>query len=162
MKILVYGASGTGKTLLSQRLSKDLLIDFYSIDDIFWKKKFTEVHNAVFIEDKISSIINTYNWIVEGAYLDDFMKSLFVNADIIIYCKEKNIIKLCYRIIRRKKQKENFASIINLLIWNLCNLMKDNYGKRISIYKFKVISIKNVKKEYDMMVNYIKEGSVYE
>lgn len=39
MKILVYGASGTGKTLLSQRLSKDLLIDFYSIDDIFWKKK---------------------------------------------------------------------------------------------------------------------------
>ena len=38
MKILVYGASGTGKTLLSQRLSKDLLIDFYSIDDIFWKK----------------------------------------------------------------------------------------------------------------------------
>ena len=138
MKILVYGASGTGKTLLSQRLSKDLLIDFYSIDDIFWKKKFTEVHNAVFIEDKISSIINTYNWI------------------------EKNIIKLCCRIIRRKKQKENFASIINLLIWNLCNLMKDNYGKRISIYKFKVISIKNVKKEYDMMVNYIKEGSVYE
>ena len=90
------------------------------------------------------------------------MKSLFVNADIIIYCKEKNIIKLCCRIIRRKKQKENFASIINLLIWNLCNLMKDNYGKRISIYKFKVISIKNVKKEYDMMVNYIKEGSVYE
>ena len=82
-KISIIGGSGTGKTTLSESLSKDVNIPVYHIDGIHhlenWKIRDKEETDRI-----IHNIIKKDKWIIDGTYtktLEDRVKV----SDLIIY-----------------------------------------------------------------------------
>ena len=116
MRLLITANSGAGKSFLAKRLSKDLDIPMYSIDDIIfrvengeWIKRSDEE-----VEKGVSKLKKKRNYIVEGtrgAILEELAK----NATHLIYlnppweiCK-KSILK---RESKTKQQKESLTRFI--------------------------------------------------
>ena len=82
-KISIIGGSGTGKTTLSESLSKDLNIPVYHIDGIHHLKNW-EVRDTNERDKIILDLIKKDKWIIDGTYtktLEDRVKV----SDLIIY-----------------------------------------------------------------------------
>jgi len=128
-KIHILGGSGAGKTYLSKKLSKELNIKKYDLDNIVWSKKskyydiqvpITEKHN------ELNKILQNNSWIIDGVYYDWVFES-FKKADLIILLKPSVFLR-DFRVIKRfvlKKlglyktgKKERLKDLISLLKWN--------------------------------------------
>ena len=82
-KISIIGGSGTGKTTLSESLSKDLNMPVYHIDGIHHLKNW-EIRKKEETDKIIHDIIKKDKWIIDGTYtktLEDRVKV----SDLIIY-----------------------------------------------------------------------------
>lgn len=66
-KIIVIGCPGSGKSYFSKRLSKQLNIPLYHLDNIYWKKDKTTVTRELLIEH-IENIMQRDRWIIDGNY----------------------------------------------------------------------------------------------
>ncbi len=85
-KIYILGSVGSGKTTLAKRLSKELNIPFFELDNVVWEyhpegdiKRSPEEIERLFLE-----ILNNENWIIENVGGSFFDKG-FEEADTIIY-----------------------------------------------------------------------------
>ncbi len=67
-RILILGPSGSGKTSLASRLSDDLHIPAYDLDDIFWVRKYDRKRNERRCEEMLTELARKPQWIIEGAY----------------------------------------------------------------------------------------------
>lgn len=98
-RILIFGASGSGKNWFGDRLSDKSGIKFYDTDDIAWKKKFTVERGRKDKLRMLKEIVRKKSWVIAtGAtsYIGDAVE----RADLIIVLKS-NIVREGYRMFSR-------------------------------------------------------------
>ncbi len=126
MKIHIVGGPGSGKTYLAQKLSRELGIPHYDLDDIqsanesgYGKKRDTGERDAL-----LEQILQRDDWIMEGVYYA-WCGRCFEDADrIYLLTVPRPVYR--YRIIRRflrrklglePGKKETLKSLSALLQW---------------------------------------------
>ncbi len=117
MKMHICGIYGSGKSALARILSEEFGIDYYSLDDIKYKVKYSQVRS---VEDRIKEvrkICKKKDWITEGTW-SDYAIDAFKEADLIIIMdtpKHVCIYRILKRHISRKKlENDNFIGALKL------------------------------------------------
>ena len=82
-KILIFGATNSGKSTLAKILSKKLKIRHYDMDDIFWKRKYDQKRTDKQCEKLLKIKCKKKQWIIEGAY-SRWVECAIKSADFII------------------------------------------------------------------------------
>ena len=130
-KIFISGGSGSGKTTYAKKLSKELKIPHFDLDDIKWineKNCFNcerPKEERFALRDKILS--ENDNWVIEGVYTKDWIIPILEQSDRIIILKPSTRVRQ-YRIFKRwvkkilgiepKTHKENLVTLFKLLCWS--------------------------------------------
>lgn len=83
-KIIVIGNGGTGKSTLSKKLSSQLSLPVYHLDQISWKEGWQRVDEQTFSR-KLHEILQTKEWIIDGWSYHTTMRARFESADTIIF-----------------------------------------------------------------------------
>ncbi len=152
MKIHIIGGPGSGKTFLAEKLSKELGIRHYDLDDIQWDNQSDSygVKRAADERDGLlADVLNHEDWIIEGVYYA-WCRQCFAEADQ-IYVLSVPRYRYRYRIIRRffrrklgleQGKKETWRSLSQLLKWadkyQRVNLVE--IGKLLLPYSDKVVA----------------------
>lgn len=105
-KIYILGPVGSGKTTLAKRLSKELSIPFYELDNVVWEyHPGGDIRRSPEEIDKLfKDILNKDDWIIENVGKEYFDKG-FDEADTIIYLNIPKFILYKRVLIRWIKQK---------------------------------------------------------
>ena len=126
MKIHIIGGPGSGKTYLAQKLSRELGIPHYDLDDIQWanesgygKKRDTGERDAL-----LEQILQRDDWIMEGVYYA-WCGRCFEDADRIYLMTVPRPVyryRILRRFLRRKLRlepgkQETLKSLSALLQW---------------------------------------------
>lgn len=82
-KILILGISGTGKTFLSDKLSKLLDIPVYHLDKYIWKENWVEASQEE-LRKNVLEIVSKDKWIIEG-WISPLAAEKIVEADMVLY-----------------------------------------------------------------------------
>ena len=82
-KIIVIGSPGSGKSVLSRRLSKLTGIPLYHMDNLYWRADRTHITRPELME-AVASIMKTQAWIIDGNYIGT-MGQRMQGAETIIY-----------------------------------------------------------------------------
>ncbi len=127
MKIHIIGGPGSGKTYLAEKLSKELGIQHYDLDELQWDNK-SDSYGVKREPDErdclLADVLNKNDWIIEGVYYA-WCQQCFSDADK-IYVLSVPKYKYRYRIIRRfvcrklgleQGKKETLKSLSQLLKW---------------------------------------------
>ena len=157
-KIYIIGPVGSGKTTLSEILSKKYNIKKYELDKIVWdddngniKRTDEEIHRM------FNKVINNKSWIIEDVGRKKFIDGI-KNADIVCYLNLPKIIiyKRCIsRWIKQRLGKEKYnykptlKSLFEMLGWaNQDFKNKNEKIERIINYskKYKILKNKDIKK----------------
>lgn len=127
MKIHIFGCSGSGKTWLSNKLSKENNLLHFDLDDIFWDNNQGSCGIKTPVEKRselLNDILVQNDWIIEGVFYA-WLSESFKAADKIIILDVPLLVcklRIIKRFIKRKlgiepSKKESFKSVINLLKW---------------------------------------------
>ena len=126
MKIHIVGGPGSGKSFLAKKLSRELGIPHYDLDDIQWanesgygKKRDTGERDAL-----LEQILQRDDWIMEGVYYA-WCGRCFEDADriyLLIVPRRVYRYRILRRFLRRKLglepgKKETLKSLSALLQW---------------------------------------------
>lgn len=127
MKIHIIGGPGSGKTFLAEKLSKELGIPHYDLDELQWDNH-TDTYGVKRDPEErerlLGDLLKQNDWIIEGVYYA-WCQQCFVDADR-IYLLRVPRYKYRYRIIRRflrrklgleQGKKETLKSVSQLLKW---------------------------------------------
>lgn len=103
-KIYIIGVVGSGKSTLARKLSSELCIPYYELDNVVWEKnecgpdrRRSEDEIIQILDDIISQI----NWIIEHVGKNNFDKG-FDYADTILYlCLSLKRKLLYWRVLKR-------------------------------------------------------------
>ena len=82
-KIFIIGTMGSGKTTLAERLSKELKIRHYGLDDVYYSKKYTKKRKEDVRERKLNELLKKKKWIIEGVF-NNWTEEIFKKADLVI------------------------------------------------------------------------------
>ena len=125
MKIHIIGGPGSGKTYLAQKLSKELGIQHYDLDELQWESDSYGVKREPEARDRLlCEMLAHQDWIIEGVYYA-WCRQCFAEADR-IYILRVPRYQYRYRIIRRfirrklgleQGKKETLKSLTLLLKW---------------------------------------------
>lgn len=127
MKIHIIGGPGSGKTYLAEKLSKELDIQHYDLDELQWDNKsdsYGVKRESGERDHLLADVLNKNDWIIEGVYYA-WCQQCFSDADM-IYVLSIPRYKYRYRIIRRfvrrklgleQGKKETLKSLSQLLKW---------------------------------------------
>lgn len=153
-KIYISGSVASGKTTMAKKLSKQLNIPWYQLDNV--------VHIRLSSGDvkrspqereiEFNKIINCEKWIIEGVFRECF-KNGFEKADTIILLDTPSF-KRKYRIIKRwiyqnlKIEESNYVPTLKMLLlmykWsNDFEMSKNDILEMLKSYNAKVIIMKN-------------------
>ena len=100
MKIHIIGGPGSGKTFLAEKLSKELGIPHYDLDELQWDNHTYGVKRDPEERERLlGDLLKQNDWIIEGVYYA-WCQQCFVDADR-IYLLRVPRYKYRYRIIRR-------------------------------------------------------------
>lgn len=101
MKIDIIGAVGSGKTMLSHRITEEFQIPCYEQDNVVWMRTIDgDVRRtAEEIERIFMDILTSKNWVMEGSPRK-LLKKRYEYCDYIIFLDTNSFIRL-YRILRR-------------------------------------------------------------
>ena len=117
MKIFITGISGSGKTTLARKLSSALDIPHFNLDDIYWKKRYSEGRCNEECSLALKGILTkNKSWIIEGVF--GWCKPAAKKADLVIWLNFG--INFCsYRVVKRhftsKNNSEDMRSLYNLI-----------------------------------------------
>lgn len=127
MRIHIIGGPGSGKTHPAEKLSKELGIQHYGLDDIQWDNDSDSygIKRAPDERDRLlTAVLNQADWVIGGVYYA-WCQQCFSDADI-IYILSVPRFKYKYRIIRRfvrrklgleQGKKGTLMSLLQLLKW---------------------------------------------
>lgn len=129
-KIAIIGGPGTGKTTLAKKLSNLLSISFFSIDDIKFYKNWIP-KNKKDVDNKIYTILNKSQWIIEGNHLRN-LEGILSKADIVIFLDFPLHLQLlgifkrfffsfkkCIKNMKNCEEKISFSFFIKTLLFNV-------------------------------------------
>lgn len=156
MKIYIIGLSGSGKSILAERYSKEYNVKHYDLDDIFWCNE--NGYNTKREKDErdrlLNNILDNDSYIIEGVYYK-WTGRVFSEADKIILLDFD--AALCNKRIKKRfllrklhlipGKKETKKSVNDLIKWN-SEYKAKNYEALFAIldtYKDKLVVIKNPK-----------------
>ena len=150
MKIHIIGGPGSGKTFLADRLSRQLGIPHYDLDDLQWDNTagYGIKRNPQERDALLRQILQQEDWIIEGVY-HKWCGQCFADADR-IYLLEVSRCRYRTRILRRffrrklgleKGKKESLRSLTALIRWadNYQNIQLPELRNKLTPYSFKVI-----------------------
>lgn len=154
-RIHIIGSIGSGKTTLAKKLSDQLSIPYFELDNVVWKRFDTgDIKRSEQERDEyLSEIIATENWIIEGAH-HEWVSSCFQNADLILFLDISLSIRR-YRIIKRYfkqkigVEKANYKPSLKILkdLYNYNTIFeyksKPEILALLSPYKNKLITLKS-------------------
>lgn len=127
MKIHIIGGPGSGKTFLAERLSKELGIPHYDLDELQWDNtsdSYGVKRDPGERDSMLAGLLKREDWIIEGVYYG-WCGQCFADADQ-IYVLSVPRQRYRYRIIRRfvrrnlgleRGKKETLKSLLQLLQW---------------------------------------------
>lgn len=127
MKIHIIGGPGSGKTFLAEKLSKELGIQHYDLDELQWNNQ-SDSYGVKRTPDErdrlLCDVLNHKDWIIEGVYYA-WCQQCFADADeiyVLSIPKHKYRYRIVRRFIRRKLgleqgKKETLKSLSRLLRW---------------------------------------------
>ena len=155
VKIYIIGCVGSGKTTLAKKLSKELDIPYYELDNIAYKRelgKRRRISNEEQLE-QLNEIDKQGKWICEGVYRKSY-HCILDRCDKIIYLdtsfeeRRKNIV---IRFIKQQlgldkcNYKSDFKMLSLMLQWNKdFEKTRRIFEKRLKFYQNKVVRVKNV------------------
>ena len=127
MKIHIIGGSGSGKTFLAEKLSKQYGLPHYDLDELQWDSHSGKYGIKRDYAEKIrllNEILRQDDWIIEGVYYE-WCSQCFSDADRIYLLKVPRStyrLRIIRRFIRRKLgiekgKKETLGSLKALLKW---------------------------------------------
>lgn len=120
-RIHIIGSIGSGKTTLAKKLSDQLNIPYFELDNVVWERFDTgDIKRTEQDRDKyLGEIIASKEWIVEGVH-HKWVTPCFQHADLIIFLDIKHSTRR-FRIIKRyfmQKagiEKANYTPTLSLL-----------------------------------------------
>ncbi len=127
MKIHIIGGPGSGKTFLAEKLSKELGVRHYDLDDLQWDNQSDSygVKRSPDERDRLlADVLNQEDWIIEGVYYA-WCQQCFAEADkiyVLSVPRYKYKSRMIRRFVRRKLglergKKETLKSLFQLLRW---------------------------------------------
>ena len=151
-KISIIGASGTGKTTLSDNLGQVLNLPVYHLDGINyfknWEKRDKEERDKI-----IAQIIDKDRWVMDGTY-NSTLKQRLKNSDLIIYLDYSSVSQVkgvIGRYIKKhgKERKEipgcEERMSLEFLLWvvnwrknkraNILNIISEINNEKVLIFK---------------------------
>ena len=133
-KIFISGGSGSGKSTYAKKLSKQLDIPYFDLDDIYWITYSNKRPKQERIKLLNQILQNNTDWIIDGVYFQDWIIPIIEQSDKIIivntpkYKRQYRIIKrFLSRIFFQKKKNEHqetVKTLFKLLLWS------NNYEKK--------------------------------
>ena len=126
MKIHIVGGPGSGKTFLAQKLSRELGIPHYDLDDVQWANEggYGTKRDIAERDALLEQILQRDDWIIEGVY-HAWCGRCFEEADRIYLLTVPSRVyryRILRRFLRRKLglepgKKETLKSLFALLKW---------------------------------------------
>ena len=116
-KIYIVGTMGSGKTYLAKKLSKELDISHYDLDDLYWKRKYDLKNSEPNKKSNLEKILKNKSWIIEGVYTD-WVDQAVKETDMLIWLDtHKNISswRIFKRYIKRNNSNESLKDVFNLI-----------------------------------------------
>lgn len=152
-KIALFGWPASGKSTLSNVLSKKMNIDAYSLDIIRWKYINDGVKDDSKFLEEYNKILELDSWIIEGNALD-FIDSRLEKADVLIFFDSTIEQSINNFLLRDNKIKNGEEERINFDNSKSCDdtieWIRERYSKkilklrpRLSNYENKLIVINN-------------------
>ena len=128
-KIHITGSVGSGKTTLAKKLSTELDIPYYEIDNIIFERHGTgDIRRSEKeIVNILDEIVSDDAWILEGTSTKEWVIRSFAAADCIILLDVPYLVRLKRIIFRYLKQivklesanyNPSFSMLIQMFKWN--------------------------------------------
>lgn len=128
-KIAIVGPRGSGKTTISDQLSRELSLPVFHMDEIVWDENWNEYPKDEYIS-KHSDLISKSEWLIEG-YINNMMLDRLEKADLVVYLNYSRLI-CSIRLLRRYamrtfnyyirgvgiKPEESVVSLIKFVCFN--------------------------------------------
>ena len=84
-KVLIIGNSGSGKSWLSSRLSKQLNMKEVNLDSVYWEPGgFNKKRSPETVESELTKLCSEYQWVSEGVF-GALAEKLIPAADALIF-----------------------------------------------------------------------------
>ena len=147
-RINVVGASGSGKSTFSRKLSTILSIPHVEMDAIFWQPNWPESDDNTFFSKLSAEISPLSNWVLDGNYTRS-IPIKWEKVDLVIWL-DYSFIKTVFQAIRRAisrawSQKELWAGTGNKGTWRRL-FSKD------SIVLHTIKTHNKVRRKYDLLM----------
>jgi adenylate kinase family enzyme len=147
-RIYILGASGSGKSFLSKKISKALRILVYDLDDLFWKhgseRKYDIKRDEKERNKLLEKITKKDKWIIEGCY-SSWIEDSIRKSDLVIWL-DPPFHTLAYRLILRFLKRKILISKDGLKDLGLLLKYAKNYhvkNQPAGYYKHKELIEKN-------------------
>ena len=147
-RINVVGASGSGKSIFSRKLSAILSIPHVEMDAIFWQPNWQESDDNTFFSKLSAEILPLSNWVLDGNYTRS-IPIKWEKVDLVIWL-DYSFIRTVLQAIRRAisrawSQKELWAGTGN----------KETFRELFStdsIVLYTIKSHKRIRKKYELLI----------
>ncbi len=113
MKIAVLGYAGSGKTYLSDYISKKKNIPVLHLDEIKWNKEWKPIDNSIVLP-QVSDFMANDSWIIDGYYKYLLYDERLEKADLIVLLLPPRFTCF-YRAVKRTKSRrqEGYKNDLN-------------------------------------------------
>ena len=104
-RILIIGSAGSGKTVLSNQLSKKLDIEVTHLDKVYWLPNW-EKKPVDFCEEITKELVLKDEWILDGNYIQT-LETRLQKADLVIFLNVNRFICIHSLFKRKRLSKKN-------------------------------------------------------
>jgi adenylate kinase family enzyme len=130
-KIVIFGASGAGKSYISRRIAALTGYTVYHLDAVFYQGGWVTVSEDEFIARQ-REMMSSRTWIIEGNYKKT-MEFRFVAADLVIFLDVNRFTRIWAAARRQGKKRPDLPdlekrSVFSKEFWNLVK-MQWSHGK---------------------------------